>query len=1175
MFARFFIDRPIFAWVLSLVILLVGGVAAFFLPIDQYPNITPPTVTVSTVYPGANAEVVANVIAAPIEEQVNGVENMMYMSSQSTNDGSYTLTITFEIGTDLNIAQVLVQNRVALALPQLPAQVQLQGVTTKKRSPNILFAISLLSPDGRYDALRLSNYATIHIRDELLRIKGVGDIFIFGQRDYAMRIWLDPDKLATRSLTAVDVVNSIQSQNVQVAAGQVGQEPVPPGQQLQLPMSALGRLETVKQFGNIIVKAGGRPAGQQGTTAAQGSAAQGTTPQPNPSTPVVRVRDVADIELAAQNYDISSRLDGQPSAGLAVFPLPGSNALDVATRVKQRMKELSRDFPEGLEYRIIYDTTPFIQQSIDEVINTLVDAVLLVALVVLLFLQDWKAMILPMIDVPVSLVGTFAVMAVLGYSLNNLTLFGLVLAIGIVVDDAIVVLENIERLIATGLDAREATLQAMREITGPIVAITLVLSSVFLPSIFVPGLTGQFYRQFAVTISTAMIISALNAMTLTPSRAVSIFRTEETAGSHEHKREALPWWIFAIAGGMLAIWLTQTLLAERLGMPADQNALPRWEYWALKAATFAPGALAGGVLGWFIIRPVNSALGWFFGLFNRLFDRVTAVYGRLVSRMLRVSAVVVVVYVGLLVLTGWGVWTAPTGFIPEQDQGYLLASVQLPDSASVQRTEAVMSQVAQIAHETAGVGHTVAVAGQSFLLGTNGSNLGSMFIVLDPFDRRKAPNLYDAVIAQEIQGRCAREVEGGIVSVFRAPPVRGLANAGGFQLQTEQRGYVDLKELQASTDALVQKVNADPHFAGAFTQFRAATPQVYVDIDRTKVEALHVPIGDVFTTLQVYMGGLYVNQFNKFGRTWEVQVQAAPKYRTSAAIPQQLQVRNADGQMLPPGSVARADTSTGPLLVMRYNMYTSASVNGAAAPGVSSGDVIREADRLAREAGVQYEWTGLTYLQVQAGNVALLIFALGTALVYLILAAKYESWNLPLAVILVVPLCVLAAVVGMAIARLPLDIFVQIGLLVLVGLASKNAILIVEYARQLREEGKELHEATVEASHIRFRPILMTSLAFILGVLPLVLATGAGAEMRRSLGTAVFSGMIGVTLFGVLLTPVFFFVLMWLADRRKGGRAAAPRPAAAADGDGNGRSGAAAPAPVGPVGPGQPRAAAD
>jgi multidrug efflux pump len=1120
MFARFFIDRPIFAWVVSLVIILIGGVAVFFLPIDQYPPITPPTVTVTASYPGANANVVADVIAAPIEEQVNGVENMMYMSSQSTNDGNYTLTITFEIGTDLNIAQVLVQNRVALAMPELPQQVQLQGVNTKKKSPNILFAINIISPNGRYNDLYLSNYATIHIRDELLRIKGVGDIIIFGERDYAMRIWVDPDRLATRNLTAVDVVNAIRSQNVQVAAGQVGQEPVPKGQLFQYPMSALGRLQTVRQFGDIVVKTGQGPPGQ-----------------PTPSSQVVHVRDVARIELAAQNYDISSRLDGQPSAGLAIFPLPGSNALDVANRVKARMRELRAQFPPGVDYRIIYDTTPFIRQSVDEVFNTLIEAVLLVALVVLLFLQDWRAMILPMIDVPVSLVGTFAVMAVMGFSLNNLTLFGLVLAIGIVVDDAIVVLENIERLIATGLDARSATIKAMQEITGPIVAITLVLSSVFLPSVFVPGLTGQFYRQFAVTISAAMIISALNAMTLTPSRAVSIFRTEgggvgrpapSAGGSHEHKREALPWWIFGVAGGLLAAWLAQHYLADPSGATAEGEETSGWVSWGVWAAYFAPGALVGGLVGWFIIGPVNAALAWFFGGFNRVFDRVTEWYGRTVSRLLRLAAVVLVVYVGLLGLTYWAVASAPAGFLPEQDQGYLLVNVQLPDSAAVQRTRRIMSQIDHIARDTPGVAHTVAVSGQSFLLGTNGSNLGSMFVVLEPFSRREAPDLYDAVIARKIQGECARQIEGAMVSVFRAPPIRGLANAGGFQLQVEQRGFVDLPRLQAATDELVRRANADPHFAGVFTQFRAATPQIFVDIDRTKVQALQIPIDDVFTTLNVYMGGLYVNQFNRFGRTWQVQVQAAPRYRVTAAVLKRFKVRTTQGKMVPLGTLAGIRDATGPLLVMRYNMYTSASVNGNPAPGVSSGEVIDAMGRLAAETGVQFEWTAMMFLQIQAGNVALLIFALGTMLVYLILAAKYESWGLPLAVILVVPLCMLAAVTGMAMAALPVDIFVQIGLLVLVGLASKNAILIVEYARELWDGGKDMHEAAVEASRIRFRPIIMTSLAFILGMLPLVLATGAGAEMRRSLGIAVFSGMIGVTLFGVVLTPVFFFALGWL-----------------------------------------------
>jgi multidrug efflux pump len=601
-----------------------------------------------------------------------------------------------------------------------------------------------------------------------------------------------------------------------------------------------------------------------------------------------------------------------------------------------------------------------------------------------------------------------------------------------------------------------------------------------------------------------------------------------------------------VAGGLFTVWFGQTYLAHPWDLPVVNEESPTGLAWAIRAGYFAPGALVGGLIGWFIIGPVNAALRWFFGLFNRAFDRLTAVYGWVVGRLLRLAVVVLLVYGGLLFLTGWRVESAPTGFIPEQDQGYLLVNVQLPDSASVQRTRAIMTQIDRIARGTPGVAHTVAVSGQSFLLGTNGSNLGSMFVVLDPFPQRETPERYDAVIARKIQGACAQKVKGALVSFFRAPPIRGLANAGGFQLQVEQRGFVDLPRLQAATDRLVRAANADPHFAGAFTQFRAATPQIFVDIDRTKVQALGVPIQDVFTTLNVYMGGLYVNQFNKFGRTWQVQVAAAPRFRTGAAVVKQFKVRNRQGQMVPLGAVARVEPASGPLLVMRYNMYTSASVNGTPAPGVSSGDVIREMTRLAEETGVQFEWTAMTYLQIEAGNVALYIFALGTVLVYLILAAKYESWKLPLAVILVVPLCMLAAVTGMAIAALPVDIFVQIGLLVLVGLASKNAILIVEYARQLHEEGRDLHEAAVEASRIRFRPIIMTSLAFILGVVPLVLATGAGAEMRRSLGTAVFSGMIGVTLFGVFLTPVFFFALMWLGGRSAGEGRGRPTPQYAA-----------------------------
>jgi multidrug efflux pump len=1148
MFARFFIDRPIFAWVVSIVILLGGGVAYLSLPTELYPNITPPTVQVTASYPGANAEVVANTVAAPIEQQVNGVEKMLYMSSQSTNDGNYTLTVTFEIGTDVNLAQVLVQNRVQLAQPQLPSQVQLEGVNTKKSSPSVLLVINLISPDRRYNSVYMSNFATIQLRDELLRLDGVGDILMLGQRDYSMRLWLDPYKMATRGLTASDVISAIQNQNVQVAAGTVGQQPVPSGQPFQLTMSAQGRLDTERQFEDIILKTGAPNNGSQGDSA--GSAG-------GPSSPVVYVRDVARVQLGAQNYDITNTGDGQPSTSMAVFLLPGANALAVADAIKKRMKELKSRFPPGLEYDYYYDTTPFIQRSVEEVVNTLVIAVLLVGAVVLFFLQDWKAMILPMIDVPVSLVGTFAVMAALGFSLNNLTLFGLVLAIGIVVDDAIMVLENIERLIATGLDARTATIKAMDELTGPIVAITLVLSSVFLPSCFIPGLTGQFYRQFALTIAASVIISAINALTLTPSRAVSIFKSEEHGGDgrtdspvprRHPKKEALPWWIFGIVGGLLTAWLAPRFLAGHLGLPAapaeDASSLYKRLYWG---ATFAPGLLAGLAAGWFVIGPVNAVLGWIFRGFNRLFDAVTAGYGWTVGKLLRLSVIVLVAYVGLLGLTGWRVASAPTGFIPTQDQGYLVVNVQLPDSASVQRTDAILARIDKIARAIPGVAHTVGVSGESFVTTTNSPNLGTMFVGLKPFEQRTQAE-YDAVIAAKLQQQCNQQIDGALVSIFRAPPIQGLGNAGGFRLQTEQRGYVNLAELQTITDQLVQRANTDPHYAVVFTLYRAHTPQIFVDIDRAKVQSLQVPIQDVFTTLQVYMGGYYVNQFNKFGRTWQVNIQADQESRTSADMLRQLYVRSSpkqgQGQMVPLGTLLRAENSTGPLSVTRYNTYTSASVMGIPAPGVSSGTVVEEMTRLADELDVKFEWTEMTFLQVKAGNIAMLIFGLGTVLVYLILAAKYESWRLPLGVILVVPMCLLAAVTGMAIARLPVDIFVQIGFLVLVALACKNAILIVEFAHEEHKQGAPLHEATQRAARIRFRPIIMTSVAFIGGVYPLVIATGAGAEMRQSLGTAVFSGMIGVALFGIFLTPVFFIVLERFGSRERAGTALVPQAAA-------------------------------
>jgi multidrug efflux pump len=1111
MLARFFIDRPIFAWVISIVITLMGGVAAMMLPIAQYPDITPPTVQVACAYPGANAKVVADSVAAPIEQEVNGVEHMLYMSSQCTNDGAYNLTVTFELGTDLNMAQVLVQNRVQLAVAQLPQQVQVQGVTVKKRSPSILLAVNLISPDGRYDALYLSNYATIQIKDELLRIDGVGDISYLGQRDYSLRVWLDPDKMASMNLSPADVVRAVQSQNIQAAVGQIGQQPMMPGQLYQLTMSTLGRLEDVEQFKNIILKTG-----------------EGAEGEGHSSNAVVRLRDVARVELGAQQYDQICHLDGQPSVGLAVFQLPGSNALDVADHIKKKMEELKQSFPAGLEYKIVYDTTPFVEQSIHEVFKTLFEAVILVAIVVLFFLQDWKAMILPMIDVPVSLVGTFAVMALLGFSLNNLTLFGLVLAIGIVVDDAIVVLENIERQIASGLEPRAATIKAMGEITGPIVAITLVLTSVFLPAAFVPGISGQFFRQFALTIAASMVISAINAMTLTPARAVAIFKTEKGGGHAQ--REALPWWIFAILGGAAAVAWAPRFFPHSMQIP-DAGKMK----WLVVAAYFAAGAIVGGPIGLVIIRPVNTFLSWIFRGFNWWFDRVTELYGWGVGRMLRLSAIVLVAYAGLIVLTGWTMTTAPTGFIPTQDQGYLLVNAQLPDSWSVQETQKVMEKVQKIAlgdpndrqgHPgIKGVEHVLDISGQSFLLNANGSNFGSAFVILKPFEDRKEAECYDAAIEEKLRERCAREIPDAVISVFRAAPIQGLGNAGGFKLQVEQRGFVDLAELETETDKLAEDGNKDPRLEDLFSVYRAKTPQIYLDIDRTKCESLNVDIQDAFNTLQVYMGGYYVNLFNKFGRTWQVNLLADQSFRDEADKVGNLKVRNKLGGMVPLGTLTDVQKAGGPVMVMRYNKYASAPINGNAAPGVSSGDAIKVVADLAKKQGVAFEWTEIMYMQIRAGNTGLYVFGLGALLIFLILAAKYESWRLPLSVILVVPMCVLCSVVGMLIAKLPIDIFVQVGFLVLVGLAAKNAILIVEFAKQLHEEGKSRYDATVEACRLRLRPIVMTAFAFILGVVPLVLAEGAGAEMRRSLGTAVFSGMIGVTAFGIFLTPVFFYVI--------------------------------------------------
>ena len=941
----------------------------------------------------------------------------------------------------------------------------------------------------------------------------------------------------------MDVVNAIGQQNVQVAAGQVGQQPVPKGQQLQLTINTLGRLTEPEQFADIILKAGSdyspsqNPASNTSGQSSQGSQLSTTSPAgPQPqAVGIVRLRDVARVELGSRQYDQSCTLDGKPSVAVSIYQLPGSNALNTAAGVYAKMRELRTRFPDGLEYRIVYDTTPFIRESVNEVFNTLRDATILVGIVVLVFLQDWKAMILPMIDVPVSLIGTFAIMAAMGFSLNNLTLFGLVLAIGIVVDDAIVVLENIERLIATGLDARTATIKAMGEITGPILAITLVLSSVFVPCCFLGGISGQFFRQFAVTIAVSTIISAVNALTMTPSRAVLIFKTEEGEHGHELKREALPWWFIGVLGGILSASLGQDLAADlaasRLGLPqisagADAGAVPGWLPWAVWVAAFTPGVLVGGLAGWFLIGPVNAVLGWLFRGFNRLFDRMTVFYGRLVGRLLRVSLVVLIVYGGLLVLTYWQFIRTPTGFIPQQDKGYLILNVQLPDSASVERTESVMAHIETMARETPGVEHTVGVSGQSLILGANAPNLGSMYILLKEFDRRRGPNLTADAIAESLQERCRREVREAIVSAFGAPPIDGLGATGGFKLIVEDRGNFGLGDLQRVSDQIVARGNRTPGLQGLFNSSRANTPWLYLDIDRTKCMALGVPVSEVFNTLQVYLGSYYVNNFNEFGRTWQVNIQADQVFREHGRDIRQIKVRNNRGEMIRLGTLLALRSISGPVMVMRYNMYSATAITGNTAPGTSSGQAIALMQEIATQElprAMAADWTELAYMQNQAGQAAIFIFALAVSFVFLVLAAQYESWSLPLAVILVVPMCLFCSLAGLNLAGMEVNIFTQIGFVVLVGLASKNAILIVEFAKQRQDEGMDVRDATLQACQLRLRPILMTSFAFIFGVLPLVFAYGAGAEMRHALGLAVFCGMLGVTFFGIFLTPVFFY----------------------------------------------------
>ena len=1051
---HFFIDRPIFASVLSIVIVLVGSIALIRLPIAQYPEIAPPTVVVSAAYPGANAQVVAETVATPIEQEVNGVEDMLYMSSQSTNSGNMALTITFKPGTNLDKAQVLVQNRVALAEPRLPQEVSRQGLSVKKRSPDLSLVVNLVSPDKRYDSIYLSNYALLQIKDTLARLPGVGDIMIFGARDYSMRLWLNPEKIAARNLTASDVVNAIREQNVQVAAGVVGQQPTKENTDFQYTATTMGRLMEADQFAEIVIKKGDD--GQ-----------------------VTLLKDVARIELGSKDYNSGLLLDGEPSVGLAVFQLPGSNALETRKAVLETMEKLKPRFPEGLDYTLIYDTIVFVQQSIDAVVKTLIEAILLVVLVVVIFLQNWRATIIPLLAVPVSLIGTFAVMSALGLSLNTLSLFGLVLAIGIVVDDAIVVVENVERHIALGLTAREATRKAMGEVVGPIIATALVLVAVFIPTAFITGISGAFYKQFALTIAVSTVISALNSLTLSPALCA--------------------------------------LLLDRAH--ADKDVLT---------------------------RVFDRLFGWFFKGFNRFFDAFSEGYARLVGRLIRMTALVLVLYAALNGLNFLAFEKVPTGFIPQQDQGYLILYAQLPDAASLARTQEVVQQATRIVLKTKGVKHVIAYAGFSFLTGSNQSNVATMFARLEPFDQRAGhPELHADAVVNQLKQDLA-QVEGAYITAFPPPPVRGMSVVGGFKLQIQDRSNAGTDALQTITNDLIAKGGKQPGLVGLFTTFRAGVPQLFLDVDRTRAKSMDVPLKDVFDTLQIYLGSLYVNDFNSFGRTYQVVAQADSEFRMKPSDIAELKTRNGQGGMVPLGSLMSVKEITGPDKITRYNMYPAAEINGSTLPGVSSGQAIATMDKLMDAElppGFGFEWTELSLQQVLAGNTAMLVFPLSVIFVFLALAAQYESWSLPFAVILIVPMCILSSLAGVWLRGMDNNIFTQIGFIVLVGLASKNAILIVEFAKRRQENGLSRFDAAVEAARIRLRPILMTSFAFILGVFPLVISQGAGAESRQLLGTAVFSGMLGVTLFGLLLTPVFYVVAQALAQRRQASPPKSPQDA--------------------------------
>ena len=1040
--SKFFIDRPIFAGVLSILIFVAGLLALRVMPISEYPEVVPTQVIVRAQYPGANPTVIAATVATPIEEAINGVEDMLYMSSQATTDGVMTLTVTFKLGTDPDKAQQLVQNRVSQAEPRLPEEVRRLGITTAKSSPNFILVVHLISPNDRYDITYLRNYGVLNVKDRLARISGVGQIEIFGAGDYSMRIWLDPQKIAERGLSASDVVNEIRAQNVQAAAGIVGASPTAPGVDLQLSVNARGRLESEEEFGDIIIKTG-----ENGE--------------------VTRLRDIARIELGASGYALRSLLDNKQAVGIGVFQAPGSNALQIADNVRSVMEDIKRTIPEGVDYKIVYDTTQFVRASIDAVVHTLLEAVALVVLVVILFLQTWRASIIPLLAVPVSIIGTFAVMYVFGFSINALTLFGLVLAIGIVVDDAIVVVENVERNIEEGLSPREASYKAMTEVSGPIVAIALVLIAVFVPLAFITGLSGQFYKQFALTIAISTVISAINSLTLSPA-------------------------------------LSALLLTES-NAPPDR-----------------------------LTRIMNALFGWLFRGFNWVFLRGVSGYGVGVRSILTRKSAVMLVYAAMLGAAFFLFRTVPSGFVPAQDKQYLVGFAQLPDGATLDRTEDVIRRMSEITMQEPGVESAVAFPGLSIAGFSNSSNAGIVFSTLKPFEERKSPQLSAGAIAMSLNQKYA-VIQDAFIAMFPPPPVQGLGVVGGFKLQIEDRAGRGYEVLNEVTKAFMARAMAAPELIGQFTTYQVNVPQIFVDVDRTKARQLGVPITSVFETLQIYLGSLYVNDFNKFGRTYSVRVQADAPFRARAEDIGQLKVRSNSGQMVPLVALLRVKSSAGPERAMRYNGFLTADINAAPAPGYSSGQAQDAAKRIAAETlppGLDYEWTDLTYQEILAGNSAIWVFPLAILFVFLVLAAQYESFVLPLSIIMIVPMGLLAAMAGVWLTAGDNNIFTQIGLIVLVGLSAKNAILIVEFARELELAGRTPVQAAIEASRLRLRPILMTSFAFIMGVVPLVASTGAGAEMRHAMGVAVFAGMIGVTMFGIFLTPVFYVLLRQVSGNR-------------------------------------------